>query len=314
MLRKHDRVKYIGLEVINSIEQIHSHPACDLCGADIATHGKCVASGELDLPEIRVHLHTFMCRKCRFVFQRERFSEALLSDLYQSDTSYDFGIRTDEVAKVQAGLVERQAVISTAMSASGIQARASVLDIGGGRGECCKHLVPMHRVVVADATPEPPVDPRIEKIPGLFTSDIGAGTFEVVVMNHVLEHVFSPSELLAGAHQAMKDRGTLIVEVPFELYTPLVFRHLGDWRHVGYFSRHTLLRFLEKSGFSVQRLTLEMGAYGARRLPVIRAVARKEPDAALSVGNRRGHIAPLLADMASPVVLASLVERALGRS
>ena len=39
-----------------------------------------------------------------------------------------------------------------------------MLDIGGGRGECCQHLVPRYRVVVADTTKSPPADPRIEKV------------------------------------------------------------------------------------------------------------------------------------------------------
>jgi hypothetical protein len=183
------------------------------------------------------------------------------------------------------------------MNNAGIRTRARILDVGGGRGECCLHLVSSHQVVVADTTPELPADSRIEKVPGLFSSDIGEDSFDVVVMNHILEHVFSPTDFLASA--------------PFELYTPLVFKNLGDWRHVSYFSRHTLGRFLQKSGFSIQSLTLEIGAYGARRLPVIRAVARKEQCEFKSIGNRVGQIAPLLADMVSPVVITSILGRTL---
>lgn len=297
----------------NSRDQVRTHPYCDLCGADVTRHGKTIASGELDHPAIRVNLNTVMCRECRFVFQRERFSDSLLSELYKLDTSFDFGDKADEAAKVQAGLIDRQNVISWAMDGAGIEVPARVLDVGGGRGECCRHLVPIHHVVVADGTDEAPIDPRIDKIPGLISSNIGEASFDVVVMNHVLEHVFSPSELLAAAHNILRNRGILIVEVPFELYTPLVFRHLGDWRHVAYFCRDTLRRFLEKSGFSVTRLALEMGAYGARRLPVIRAVARKELDESRSVTRLRHHLAPLLVDMAAPVVLGSLARRVLGR-
>lgn len=299
--------------MINPLDHVRPHTVCDLCGADVSHHGKTVASGGQDFLGAHVHLSTVLCRECRFVFQRERFSEALLSDLYSSDTSFDFGSKTDEAAKVQAGLVERQTVISRAMDAAGIQSRARVLDVGGGRGECCRHLVPLHHVVVADATAEAPVDPRIEKLPGLLSSDICEASFDVVIMNHVLEHVFSPSELLATGYSALKDRGILIVEVPFELYTPLMFRHLGDWRHVAYFSRHTLRRFIEKSGFLITRLVIEIGAYGARRLPVIRAVARKEKSVVRPHEWHRRHFAPLLIDMAAPVVLASFAGRALGR-
>ncbi len=136
-------------------------------------------------------------------------------------------------------------------------------------------LVPRYRVVVSDVDGHLPVDSGMEKIEGLFPSDPVGGMFDVVVMNHILEHVFSPAEFLESAHKALKEDGVLLVEVPFELYTPLVARHLGDWRHVAYFCRATLRQYLEKAGFTVKRLVLEEGCYGTRRLPVIRAIARK---------------------------------------
>jgi SAM-dependent methyltransferase len=156
------------------------------------------------------------------------------------------------------------------------------------------------------------VDPRIEKVPGLFSSSMRQGTFDVVVMNHVLEHVFSPTSLLEAAHRVMKADGVLIVEVPFELYTPLVARHLGDWRHVGYFSRATLRQFLEKSGFALDRLALEEGHYGVRRLPVIRAVARKAvtPSMTQPICNTRMALA---ADMLAPAAMVSMVKSRLAR-
>lgn len=287
---------------------------CDLCGADRSHHGTQLVSGREELCGVSVPISISVCRRCRFISQSERFSDELLTSLYELDTSFAFGDAEEDMQAIQSGLLERQEVISKAMSSHGMTEGAAVLDVGGGRGECCRHLVEEHRVVVADTSESPPVDPKIEKVLGLFSARLADSSFDVVVMNHVLEHVFSPTALLASAHSILKEDGLLIVEVPFELYTPLVARHLGDWRHVVYYCRATLRQFLEKSGFSVQRLALEMGAYGARRLPVIRAVARKEPDTTLSFGNGRGHIAPLLADMVSPVVLASLVRRALRRS
>jgi SAM-dependent methyltransferase len=167
-------------------------------------------------------------------------------------------------------------------------------------------------VVVADVTESVPADPRIEKINDLFSVTLGESTFDVVVMNHVLEHVFSPTDLLASAYRVLRNGGFLVVEVPFELFTPLVARHLGDWRHVGYFCRRTMRQFLEKSGFAVIRAVLEQGCYGVRRLPVIRAVARKlaAPPPAVPIRN-----SPLVlaADMLAPTVLVSLAKRMLVR-
>ena len=297
---------------MNPTDHISRGISCDLCGAYYADSGKLVAKGRQDLLGSSTPLSTMLCTNCRFIFQPERFSESLLSALYEKDTSFAFGDAAGDLAKIEAGLAERQAVISNAMAAHGLTAGASVLDVGGGRGECCRHLVPLHRVVVADTTEAPPVDPRIEKLPGLFSDSLGQGTFDVVVMNHVLEHVYSPTDLLLRAHAALKPNGILVAEVPFELYTPLVFKHLGDWRHIAYFCRATLGQFLEVTGFAVERLVLEDGCYGTRRLPVIRAVGRKVDLAAPAKAVRNSSLV-LLTDMSQPVVLASLLQRVVSR-
>jgi SAM-dependent methyltransferase len=296
---------------VNPLAHIECHPTCDLCGADLVRCGASLVTGQQELLGVQISLSTVACRRCRFIFQAERFSDDLLTDLYEQDTSFAFGEAEEEIPLIKSGLVERQEVISKAMSAYGMTEGAAVLDVGGGRGECCQHLVQRHRVVVADTTETPPVDPRIEKILGLFSANLETGTFDVVVMNHVLEHVFSPTALLASAHSVLKERGILIVEVPFELYTPLVFRHLGDWRHVAYFCRATLRQFLEKSGFTVDRVVLEEGRYGVRRLPVIRAVAHKE--APPTQTPLRNSPLALAVDMLAPAVLVSLVRRVVAR-
>lgn len=267
-----------------------------------------MVAGQQVLLGVPIPLSIIVCRRCRFIFQPELFSDALLTALYEKDTSFSFGEAEEELPIVQSYLVERQAIISRAMSTHDIAAGAAVLDVGGGRGECCQHLVPRHRVVVADTTECPPVDPRIEKVLGFFSSGMDEGTFDVVVMNHILEHVFSPTAFLATAHKILKVGGILIAEVPFELYTPLVARHLGDWRHVAYFCRATFRQFLEKSGFTVGRIVLEEGCYSVRRLPVIRTVARKQTE---SPGGRSLRI-PLLAlaaDMLAPAALMSQAKR-----
>lgn len=259
-----------------------------------------------------VDISTVVCQRCRFVFQLEAFSDALLAALYRSDTSFNLNDAEGHQARIRAHLAERQAVISTALARHGIADGSTILDVGGGRGECCQHLAEQHRVVVADVAECLPADSRIERIPGLFSASIEPDAFDVVVMNHILEHVFSPTRFLESAHRVLRAGGILIVEVPFELYTPLVARHLGDWRHVAYFCRTTLTRFLEKSGFEVDRVVLAEGCYGVRRLPVIRATACKAATS-LARGPIRSSVLVLAMDMLAPTVLVPLAKSRLMR-
>lgn len=297
---------------MNPLDHVDYLSNCDLCGADISRYGSRVAAGRQDVLGISVRLSTVLCRQCRFVFQPERFSNALLSALYERDNSFRFSEAKEDGPKIRACLTERQAIISAALAAHGITAGAAVLDVGGGRGECCKHLAKHYRVAVADATECDPVDARIEKLPGLFSACMMERKFDVVVMNHILEHVFSPSELLASIYSALKEGGVLVAEVPFELYTPLVAKHLGDWRHVAYFCRATIRQFLEKCGFAIVRLVLEEGCYGTRRLPVVRSVARKLA-APVPPRDIRNSALTLAVDMLAPSVLVSLAKTSLTR-
>lgn len=298
---------------INPPEHIHVSSICDLCGSDISQNVTLLAKENQELLGVKSSISTVMCPQCRFIFQPERFSDELLTALYEKDTSSFFGEAEDELPLIQSYLRERQAVISSALSTHEIPLGGAILDVGGGSGECCLHLVPRYRVVVADATDSLPADPRIEKVLGLFSPNLDEGSFDVVIMNHVLEHVFSPTSLLASANKMLKLEGILILEVPFELYTPLVARHLGDWRHVAYFCRTSLRQFLEKSGFAVDRLALEEGCYGVRRLPVLRAVAHKLTTPSPVSPPLQNSWAALATDMFAPTALMSLIRRIVVR-
>jgi SAM-dependent methyltransferase len=298
-------------QALNPVEHITPATLCDLCGSSVIKTAFPIATGKQELLGVSIALSTVICRHCYFIYQLERFSDSLLSALYEQDTSFAFGDSEKDLPSIKSCLSERQAVISNAMNAHGVKDGAVILDVGGGRGECCQHLVRQHRVVVADTTASAPIDHRIDKVPGLFSADLNLGSFDVVVMNHVLEHVFSPTTFLKSAFDMLGDGGTVIIEVPFELYTPIVGRKLGDWRHVAYFCKATMRHYLKKAGFKVTRIVSEEGCYGVRRLPVIRATARKDVQPAGHVPIRNSPLA-LAIDMLSPAVLVSLVKSRFG--
>jgi len=280
--------------------------ACDLCGAP-SHRSHVLAAGIHQLLGAPCTLTTVLCRRCRLIYQAEQYSPRLLAALYRHDTSFAVSGSPDLEQSARRNLAERQQVISQAIAAHGIARGSIILDIGGGVGDCCAHLVDRHSVWLADATEAPPVDPRIRKVDGLFTDQLPSESVDVVVMNHVLEHVFAPSELLASAARVLRRGGIAVVEVPFEIYTPLLARHLGDWRHVVYFTRSTLRAFLENAGFRVHRVALETGRYGVRRLPVIRAVAERH-----GPPRERGSQTSLFSiarDVVAPAAVLSLAAR-----
>ena len=57
-----------------------------------------------------------------------------------------------------------------------------------------------------------------------------AESFDVITINHVLEHLDSPLGALRRAHRWLRPKGLLCVEVPNE-FNDLVFLLAGDWGH-----------------------------------------------------------------------------------
>ena len=80
--------------------------------------------------------------------------------------------------------------------------------------------------------------------------------FDVVTLNHVLEHVDNPSEIMEELYRILKPGGYLIIGVPIS--DSITFKLFGRFwggldtpRHLFIFSKMTLKRCAEKFGFDV---------------------------------------------------------------
>jgi SAM-dependent methyltransferase len=84
---------------------------------------------------------------------------------------------------------------------------------------------------------------------------LNSGQYDVVVLNHVLEHVDNPRELLTEARRVLADDGLLVVGVP---NVACLMRSLRGSRwvslrpeeHIWHFAPQTLRRLLYETGFN----------------------------------------------------------------
>jgi SAM-dependent methyltransferase len=151
-----------------------------------------------------------------------------------------------------------------------------ILDVGGGNGYVSRAFADIgHSVDIVDVFVPEASQERVRYFNSEFSSFRPVEKYDLVLMNHVLEHVSSPSQALSHARELLNDGGVIFVEVPFELYTPLLKRKLGDPEHIGYFCRGTLRRFLAKAGFETLALERMLSPYDSRDVMVLRGVARK---------------------------------------
>jgi SAM-dependent methyltransferase len=93
------------------------------------------------------------------------------------------------------------------------------------------------------------------------------GTFDVITMWHVLEHLEQPVPLLEALKSMLKPGGALVVSVPnFSSWQSVVFRggwfHLDPPRHLLQFEPDTLESCLARAGFRVTKEVPFLPEYG----------------------------------------------------
>lgn len=83
------------------------------------------------------------------------------------------------------------------------------------------------------------------------------GSFDCIVLSHVLEHLESPSEALQTVAPLLGPGGVLYVEVPdatrFAELAKLPFAEFNT-EHINYFSPHSLQSLLRRNGFACVRI------------------------------------------------------------
>jgi 2-polyprenyl-3-methyl-5-hydroxy-6-metoxy-1,4-benzoquinol methylase len=89
-------------------------------------------------------------------------------------------------------------------------------------------------------------------------AEIEPGSFDVVTLDAVIEHVKSPTEVLTKVNSILRMNGVVALTTP--RFGGLAYRiHRGGWNgfrhgyHTYLFSGNTLGRYLEKTGFQIAR-------------------------------------------------------------
>jgi SAM-dependent methyltransferase len=82
--------------------------------------------------------------------------------------------------------------------------------------------------------------------------DLPKGRFDLVILNHVLEHVPNPVEYLKDVARLLSPRGRLYVAVP----TARMYRSVGDIHiaHLFHYTEVSLARLLRRAGYAVEAI------------------------------------------------------------
>ena len=227
------------------------------------------------------------CRVCGLVYLRERPTETALEQVY-SEEYYDGGdvgyhgyVRTFEEHR---GLFQKIFARRSRDLRRHVRSGASsLLEIGCAHGFLLDHLrAAGWKVCGYEVSPlsgeyarrELGLDVKIA--PGLEQAGFEPGSFDVVLMLDVLEHLHRPFDILRETARLLRPEGTLVVQCPYELYhweeaLEAVFRGTRAGRiepdavpaHLYFFQPRTLDEFIRKGGFRISGR--QSGNYGSVR-------------------------------------------------
>jgi len=251
---------------------------CDLCGSRgpffiLATGG---SSNDAFLEQIGVREkpRTVLCKACGWIFKPLVFSADQLDQLY---TAVGGGNTYSDVDRIHVAAKAERLFLHIGRFLVNRIPLLPVLDIGGGVGQASLGFANNgYEVDVSDIVSGSLLHPRMHAHKGQIDSIPSSSQYGVVILSHVLEHVWNPKKVLTRAYELLAPGGAIYVEVPFELVTPMLLRKTGDIAHVGYFARRTLELFLDYAGFSNVAISLSLESYGSRKVVVFKALGRKD--------------------------------------
>lgn len=230
---------------------------CNYCGVDDAT--------EVFGPGVAQPSRIVRCNRCGLMYAspRARAVDAVLIQDWKLDRAFlhKAGAQRFEKERLQV----RDFARTRKLLDHEYPARGKLLEIGSGLGFLLAELkkdgwdvlgIEPNLTLADHAREELGVETRSEL---LHQAGIPDETFDVVIMNHVIEHVDEPLATLREINRVLKPNGHLVLETP--RYDTLMFRLLGRRErslncegHIYFFTTQTLKNFYQAAGFETRQL------------------------------------------------------------
>jgi len=233
--------------------------SCPACDSSVWQKDK-MAAVMLSLPE---RYHILRCGKCGLRFLSPQLTDLQQKELYDQDY---FGARY--VPALPKRKEKTYRFLKSVMKLEMTDVR--FLDFGAGTGELIS--VALHLGFdawgyetsnSAIALAREDVRKRMIMDWAKFNKEFSDG-FNVVYLNHVLEHLNDPLLKLREIRQIIKDEGVLYIEVPFQFHwVERLLYKLGrpvpgfskrSLHHAFFFNPKSISLILERAGFSVQSM------------------------------------------------------------
>jgi 2-polyprenyl-3-methyl-5-hydroxy-6-metoxy-1,4-benzoquinol methylase len=235
--------------------------ACPLCGNENYQE-------QYSFSDTRGSFAIVVCTHCQLQFLNPRPTELTIGDYYNAAEYTPFlssGNNAGLFSKAYS-LVRKWSVRWKRKRVESCRRKGSVLDVGCGTGEFLSEMT-SHGWEGAGLEPSPEASEFARRRFNLKieTGTVGEaglkkfhGTFDVITLWHVLEHVHHPKEAMEQIKGLLNDDGWLIIAVPnISSYDASVYQK--DWvaldppRHLFHYTAHTMEKLMSESGFRIHR-------------------------------------------------------------
>jgi SAM-dependent methyltransferase len=195
-----------------------------------------------------ISLSYAICQDCHFIFQGEYVGNEFLNYYYQQSPM----LRRKEPTVFEVGQNERQGeYLARHMALEG----KCVLEIGAHAGAFLRYLYQRFGCTAYFEELSEEARTVLASQEGLhdFQSLKGEKKVDVVILRHVLEHIFDLESFLTYVHSLLAEGGSLFIEVPdwthFDAHTdPFIFEHLNQFNSAG------LMQLLRRTGWQIEAL------------------------------------------------------------
>jgi ubiquinone/menaquinone biosynthesis C-methylase UbiE len=233
---------------------------CSLCGStrDVPLH----TITAFDRP-----FNIVRCANCGMVYMNPMFTEEALASLYREGyyrktTRYSYFDERENEQRVIKAAQRRLRRMNRMVDLR----QGTLLDVGCAFGVClrtAKHLYPqchVHGVDISEYATEYARDQLgLDVLTGsLEEAAYPSNLFDAVTMTGLIEHLRDPRVEMREVNRVMRMGGVVVIETGDvgSLEARIKGKHYTYFLpgHVNYFSRRTLRRLLEETGFTVLRM------------------------------------------------------------
>lgn len=253
---------------------------CNLCGSN----NYIPLERETRIVSLKPPLTLVKCKNCGFIYLNPRPPKEEIRNIYKTYNYFSqYGVMVETYSL--ADYVKKRLI---QLEKSKLPSRR-ILEVGCGTGHFLNYA---HSrgwdVYGVDISPWVGKHIKDEFNLRIFIGELEdakfqSNFFDVVHMNHVLEHVRNPSATLKELSRVLKKEGILIIEVPNEFYylrykIRLLIGHPIFYEipspHLFFFSSKTLKQILSKTGFRIIKFTTRSSG-GPKRKNLARELSRK---------------------------------------